>query len=118
MSEINFNNFDVVFKECKKLAVIKNKEYGVKNLLVFDGLGILTRMNDKMARLNNLFIKWKEKDKKCNFLKNNVDKSLDDTLLDLVIINIDESLDDTLLDLINYSIYLYLYKNNLLLKGE
>jgi len=116
MSEINFDNFDVVLKECKKLAIVKNKQYGVKNLLVFNGLGILTRMNDKMARLNNLFIKWKEENKECNFLKNDVDESLDDTLLDLVIVNVDESLDDTLLDLINYTIYLYLFKNNILLK--
>jgi len=100
MSKINFDNFDVVLKQCKKLAIIKNKQYGVKNLLVFNGLGILTRMNDKMARLNNLFIKWKEENKECNFLKNDVD----------------ESLDDTLLDLINYTIYLYLFKNNMLLK--
>ena len=54
MSEINFDNFDVVLKMCKELAIFKNKQYGVKNLLIFNGLGILTRMNDKMARLNNL----------------------------------------------------------------
>jgi len=55
MSQIEFDNFDVVLKECKELAKIKNKQYGVKNLFIFEGFGILTRMNDKMARLNNLF---------------------------------------------------------------
>ena len=99
MTEINFDNFDVVLKTCKELAIFKNKQYGVKNLLVFNGLGILTRMNDKIARLNNLLenmtkkVKIYEKQTK-------------------------ETINDTLLDLINYTVYLYLYKNNLLLKGE
>ena len=97
MAEINFDNFDVVLKTCKELAIFKNKQYGVKNLLVFDGLGILTRMNDKMARLDNLF----ETEEYWGLKR-----------------DIKETLNDTLLDLINYSIYLYLYKNNLLLKGE
>ena len=97
MKEINFDNFDVVLKICKELAIFKNKQYGVKNLLVFDGLGILTRMNDKMARLDNLF----ETEEYWGLKR-----------------DIKETLNDTLLDLINYSIYLYLYKNNLLLKGE
>jgi len=94
---INFENFDIIFEKCRELAKEKNKQYGVKNLLIFNGLGILTRMNDKMARLNTLFDKWK----KINNIKEFI---------------INETLDDTLLDLINYSIYLYLYKNNLLLK--
>ena len=97
MNEINFDNFDVVLKMCKELAIFKNKQYGVKNLLVFNGLGILTRMNDKMARLDNLF----ETEEYWGLKR-----------------DIKETLNDTLLDLINYSIYLYLYKNNILLKGE
>ena len=97
MKEINFDNFDVVLKTCKELAIFKNKQYSVKNLLVFDGLGILTRMNDKMARLDNLF----ETEEYWGLKR-----------------DIKETLNDTLLDLINYSIYLYLYKNNILLKGE
>ena len=95
MGKINFNNFDVVLKKCKELAIFKNKQYGVKNLLIFDGFGILTRMNDKMARLNNLIeteAYWEPGE------------------------HIEETLNDTLLDLINYTVYLYLYKNNILLK--
>ena len=95
MSEINFDNFDVVLEKCKELAIIKNKEYGVKNLLIFDGFGILTRMNDKMARLNNLF----ETEEYWGLKR-----------------DIKETLNDTLLDLINYAVYLYLLKNNMLLK--
>jgi len=99
MSQIEFDNFDVVLKKCKELAKIKNKQYGVKNLLIFDGFGILTRMNDKLARLNNLF--------------NNPES------ISLIFeIQVKETMNDTILDLINYSIYLYLFKNNLLLKGE
>jgi len=100
MSQIEFDNFDVVLKECKELAKIKNKQYGVKNLLIFDGFGILTRMNDKLARLNNQL---------ANF------NSPHEPIID----NLHETLNDTLLDLINYTIYLYLLKNNMLLKeGE
>jgi len=100
MSEIEFDNFRILFTQCQKLAEIKNKLYGIKNLLIFDGLGILTRMNDKIARLNNLLIKPES---------SNID--FEETTK--------ETLNDTILDLINYSIYLYLFKNKLLLKkGE
>jgi len=99
LSEINFDNFDTIFRKCKELAVIKNKQYGVKNLLIFEGLGILTRMNDKMARLNNLIVN-------------------STAIIEVLENNVNETLNDTLLDLINYTVYLYLYKNNILLKGE
>jgi len=100
MSKIEFDNFRILFTQCQKLAEIKNKLYGIKNLLIFDGLGILTRMNDKIARLNNLLIKPES---------SNID--FEETTK--------ETLNDTILDLINYSIYLYLFKNKLLLKkGE
>ena len=97
MNEIKFDNFEVVLQKCKELAKIKNKQYGVKNLLIFEGFGILTRMNDKIARLNNLF----ETEEYWGLKR-----------------DIKEPLNDTLLDLINYAIYLYLLKNNMLLKGE
>jgi len=99
MNEINFDNFDVVLKECKKLAKIKNKQYGVKNLLIFEGFGILTRMNDKIARLNNQLANFNKPDESNYF-------------------NFQEALNDTLLDLINYTVYLYLLKNNMLLKEK
>lgn len=101
IKEINFENFNIISEKCKELAKIKNKQYGIKNLLIFDGLGILTRINDKIARLNNLFDNWKNIEL-CGDLKSQN--------------QINETLDDTLLDLINYSVYLYLYKNNLLFK--
>lgn len=97
MSEINFDNFDTVIRKAKELAIYKNKQYGVKNLLIFHGFGILTRMNDKIARLNNLLIKSDI---------SNIDYEEQSK----------EPLNDTLLDLINYSIYLYLFKNKMLLK--
>jgi len=93
MNEIEFDNFDVVIRKCKELAIIKNKQYGVKNLLIFDGLGIIVRMNDKIARLNNQLVESLEPES-----------------------TIQETINDTLLDLINYAIYLYLLKNNILLK--
>lgn len=100
MNEIEFNNFDTVVKKCKELAIFKNKQYGVKNLLIFEGFGILTRMNDKMARLNNLL--------------ENIERTIE-----IYEKQTKETINDTLLDLINYTIYLYLYKNNILLKkGE
>ena len=97
IDKIEFDNFDVVVRKCKELAIFKNKQYGVKNLLIFEGFGILTRMNDKMARLNNLL--------------ENIEKTIE-----ILEGQIKETINDTLLDLINYAIYLYLYKNNMLLK--
>jgi len=91
MSVINFDNFDNVVKEAKELAIKKNKLYGVDNLLIFDGFGILVRINDKVSRLNNLINPFNHK-------------------IDIK----HEKLNDILLDLINYSIYLYLFKNSLL----
>ena len=95
MSDIDFDMFDVVCTAAKKLAFEKNKLYGVKNLLIFDGLGIIVRMNDKIARINNLFINR----------ATNIDTN-----------KLNESIDDSLLDLINYSIYLYLYSKDNLIK--
>jgi len=96
MNEIDFDNFDMVCEICKKLAKEKNALYGVKNLTIFQGLGITVRINDKIARLNNLF---------------NLDKTKQDNLISL-----GETINDTILDLINYGIYLYLHTNELLLK--
>ena len=94
MNEINFDNFDKVCNICKELAKEKNNLYGTKNLTIFNGLGIIVRINDKIARLNNL------------------------TKLDKLnkINNLNETINDTILDLINYGIYFYLYINKLLLK--
>lgn len=97
MKEIEFDNFDTVVRKCKELAKFKNEQYGVDNLLIFEGFGILTRINDKVARLNNQL---------SNF----------NSPVQPVIDDLQETLNDTLLDLINYAIYLYLLKNNILLK--
>lgn len=99
MNEIEFNNFDTIVRKCKELAIIKNEQYGVKNLLIFDGFGILTRMNDKIARLNSLLV---ESGNELSILEKRAK----------------ETVNDTLLDLINYTIYLYLFKNKMLLKKE
>lgn len=96
MNEINFDNFDKICNICKKLAQEKNILYGTKNLTIFKGLGIIVRINDKIARLNNL-VKL-----------NNLNK----------INNLNETINDTILDLINYGIYFYLYINKLLLKDN
>ena len=42
-----------IMKEIENLLIAKNKAYGDKNLLSFGLLGILVRLNDKLARLRN-----------------------------------------------------------------
>ena len=51
---LDFNEYSKIIKECKALSNRKNAIYGVNNLKLFNGLSILVRINDKIARLNNL----------------------------------------------------------------
>lgn len=127
MSKINFDNFDIVVKEAKELAIKKNALYGVDNLLIFNGFGILVRINDKVSRLNNLLNPMVKKlvhtCNKCELygecdhqgVYKKDGKWCYDNRLKPETIDIEhEKLNDILLDLINYSLYLYLFKNNLL----
>lgn len=102
IDNLDWDSYDLVIKEAKEIGKQKSHLYGTKNLVIFDGYGIVVRMNDKIARLNSLFSLWNDKQKEIDYLN----------------CSEDESLDDTLLDLINYSVYLYMYKNKILLKGE
>lgn len=89
---LDFNEYSKIIKECKALSNRKNAIYGVNNLKLFNGLSILVRINDKIARLNNL----------CHqtILKSDT-----------------ETIEDTIKDLINYSIYYLMLKRNKLEKS-
>ncbi len=92
--ELNFKEFRNILNECEVIAKKKSKEYGVNNLLIFDGLGILVRMNDKISRINNQF----------KNIKLTTDKS---------------KILDNLKDLINYAVYLHLFiTNELVIKND
>jgi hypothetical protein len=78
-----------ILKNCEELGIRKNREYGTASLKLFDGLAIVTRINDKTARLNNLF-------------KNHMEIPGPD---------LDNAIDDTLEDMINYAIYLMMLRH-------
>lgn len=80
-SGMDWEMYDDIIKNCKEIGIRKNKGYGTESLKLFNGTAILSRMNDKIQRLNNL---WEN--------KNNTVP--------------DETIDDTTDDLINYAIYL------------
>ena len=46
--------FDEVVKELKTLMISKQRDYGHRNIMDFGELGVLVRVNDKIARLKNL----------------------------------------------------------------
>ena len=85
---LNFKEYTKIVSECLILSKQKNKLYGTNSLKLFNGLGILTRINDKIARINNI-----------------TQQKLDNNPLGLL----DESLEDSIKDLINYSIYYLMY---------
>lgn len=67
-------------EECFELGVKKNSDYGSDNILRFGERGLIIRISDKYARVQNLLKK----------VKTSVG---------------DEKIEDTLEDIINYSIY-------------
>jgi len=80
---LDYNEYDKIIYDCKKLSEEKNKLYGNESLRLFKGYAILSRMNDKIMRINNMF-------------ENNIKNK--------------EGLKDSIMDLINYSIYLLMLK--------
>lgn len=65
---------DDILNRVRMLLAQKDKAYGPNNLLKFGATGIMIRMSDKMARLENLL------EKNCD----SFDESVEDTLLDLI----------------------------------
>jgi len=68
-----------ILEECYELGVKKNADYGNENILRFGVKGLIVRISDKYARVENLLEKKPEV--------------------------FDESVKDTLKDVINYSTY-------------
>jgi len=92
-SGINWQAFKDLQNECLELAQKKNARYGTENLVMFNGTAILVRMNDKIARLNNLY-------------KSGEFGVCDEVLKE----ETDESILDTCMDLINYAMYMVLLR--------
>ena len=84
-TNLNRNSYAKIIKQVENISVEKNKLYGSENLIKYGQLGMVIRLDDKMARLSNLV--------RYNKLKNyNNLKSY--------------SIQDNCLDMINYLIYL------------
>ena len=83
-SGIDRNEYQKIFDMCNKISTCKSSDYGTSNLLKHGAFGIMVRMSDKMARLENLISGHASK--------------------------VDESIDDTCMDLINYAAYLILIR--------
>jgi flagellar biosynthesis/type III secretory pathway protein FliH len=85
--EIDWEMYEKILQECKELGQFKNKQYGTASLKLFDGMAIVTRINDKVARLNHLMTSYQNPEQ-----------------------GLDETIDDTLKDLINYATYLIILR--------
>lgn len=79
----------VTHSEVLNTVIKKQKDYGHKNISKFGITGLVIRVHDKVARVENLA-------KKQNYI-NSV---------------IDETMTDTLMDIIGYSIIAYMWLNN------
>lgn len=69
--------FDKIYLKTKEILLRKNKDYGDNNLLRHGEFGLLVRMSDKLARLENLI----QREDRAPDVK---DETLEDTLLDLI----------------------------------
>jgi len=99
MAKLDMVEYQKIIDICKETAIKKNISYGSSNLEETKLMGIIVRMNDKMARLKNLTI-------------HNMDKSIDINILE------DESLTDTLMDLLNYVVFAIMMRNGKLTVKE
>jgi hypothetical protein len=81
--------YQKIMKNCEALGRLKNKQYGTASLKLFDGLAIVTRINDKTARLNKLFAEPPE----------------------VTFEEYDHMISDTLEDMINYAVYLMMLRH-------
>ena len=86
MNTLNYTEYNKIIKEVLVLSKIKNAAYGCSNLMLWEGKGIIVRMNDKISRLNNIIF----------------NDSLEE----------DELIEDTLKDLINYAVYFIMLKRH------
>lgn len=89
---MDWEMYDKILKECKKLGLIKNKNYGSESLKLFNGIAVLSRMNDKIQRLNTMY----------EVMNSGSTKTFAEPH--------EESVDDTLKDLINYAVYLIMLR--------
>jgi len=88
---INFKEYDNIIKECRQIAVRKNRDYGTDYLVKYGPKGMLIRISDKIGRLDNLIGKGQ-----------NMRVG-------------DEKVNDTLEDIVNYCVYMIMLNNNKLL---
>ncbi len=84
-------DYKTLLKEAYDLGVRKNHDYGTNNILRYGVVGVIVRMNDKLARVKNLYVFEAKKE---------APKVLD------------EKIEDTLLDIVNYSTYALMLLNN------
>lgn len=74
---------DQILSELRKVMIKKQMDYGPRNILDAGQMGVLVRMNDKIARLKNLFgfnTDWKERESQ------------------------NEAIEDSFIDIANYAI--------------
>lgn len=50
----------LTFARCAELMIAKQHDYGHRNITDFGEFGVLVRLNDKVARLRNLYSKSRE----------------------------------------------------------
>jgi len=92
--KLNIKRIEEIFKHNLLLAHAKNTDYGCESLTDFGSLGLIIRMNDKMERIKHIIV--------------NRDKGIPR--------RIPESVIDSARDLINYTAYLILCEEGVLLK--
>lgn len=79
--------FDRFVAKCKDVMILKHRSYGPKNILRIKAKGVASRMEDKLARIQN-------------FLEKDIVEGADG-----------ESLRDAVVDMLNYSCILDIYLN-------
>ena len=89
MNTLDYTEYDKIIAKCRALSQHKNALYGTESLKLFGGMAILSRINDKVQRMNNMA----------------------DTKIEMNESHTDESFGDTIDDLINYAIYLRMLTN-------
>lgn len=67
------SSFEEISLEIAKLLEQKNKAYGDNNLVKYGMFGVIVRLSDKLARLENI----------SNLKKDEYDESIEDTLKDI-----------------------------------
>lgn len=88
---IDMNEYDKVMADCRSISVAKSKDYGTGNLTKHGVHGIVIRMSDKQARLENLL----------SIIQQDPNAGP----------AVDESIEDTAKDMVNYAVYLVLMMN-------